>query len=196
MQGRQYVPPSGAGQVIFLLRVAGAATSRVIRLFFLIAVCVGTLPAWVSAQQLSVVAPVAPVVAAQPSEFYFPGSVWTSNGTFSPVEKGNFISLTHAEQGVAWHGAELFAHLTLSDDSKGFAWNHRVQDGVGLRFTQSLGNGMVRAGLIYTHEAREPQVRAGQWGVFVESWFGWRQQPTKQPVYLPIPAQQRAIQSR
>ena len=168
MTARKYVPPSGAGQVILLFRLVGAVGSKVVRLLF---------------------ASVVIVLCATPAQaqMYYPGSVWTSSGTYEPVEDGNFLSLTHAEQGVAWKGAELYTHLTLQTDSRGYEWRRAVTDGVGIRFTQSLPFGMVRAGLSYNHTARK-NLRTGNIGLFVESWFGWRQQPPMTaPISIPLP---------
>ena len=110
---------------------------------------------------------------------YFPGSVWSSNGTLSPVEKGNVLSLTHVEQGVAYRGAELFGQSTFSVDSKKYDWNRRFSNGVGARFTQSLlGHGMVRAGVSYVHERRYTFETTRQgWVASVDTWFGWQNTP-------------------
>ena len=131
------------------------------------------------------------------AQVYYPGSVWSSNGTYSAIEKGNFLSLTHAEQGIAWHGAELFTHVTFGTDSYNFTWNRKVSDGVGVRFTQTLfGTGMVRVGMMYTHEARTG-LRKGNYAGFVETWFGWRQRPTPPPpVQLLVPPTQITTEAR
>lgn len=117
---------------------------------------------------------VAHTASAQENVTY-PGSVWSSNGTLSPVEKGNVISVSHVEQGVSLRGVELFGTFTGQVDSKRYDWNNRITEGVGLRFTQSIGPGMVRAGVAYLNEKRfisESTARGPS--VFVECWFGWR----------------------
>lgn len=113
---------------------------------------------------------------AQAQYLYYPGSVWSSNGTLSPVEKGNVISITHAEQGVAYRGAELFFETTVMADTKAYDWNRRVANGVGLRFTQVVKGGMVRAGTAYVWERRYtyPYERTMEGlTLFVDTWFGW-----------------------
>ena len=107
---------------------------------------------------------------------YYPGVFWTSNGTVSPVEKGNIVSMSHAEQGIAKRGAELFVQSTAQYDSKGYDWNRRVIGGIGARFTQSIGTGMVRVGVSYLSERRfvVPKTTSG-FSVTAEAWFGWKQ---------------------
>src|SRR6185369_13472987 len=74
----------------------------------------------------------------------FPGSMWTVTGNTSPAEKGNIVSLTHAEQGIAKRGFELFSETTIGTDSDGHDWNRKSLFGVGGRYTLRLGTGMVR----------------------------------------------------
>ncbi len=130
--------------------------------------------------------------ASAQSGVHYPGSFWTTNGTVSPVEKGNVVSMNHVEQGVAKKGVELFVQSTLQTDSKGYDWNRRVIGGVGVRFTQSIGNGMVRIGASYLTERRfvHPQTINGL-ALTVDAWFGWGQRPsTNQPAPVsPLPRQ-------
>lgn len=115
-------------------------------------------------------------VAAQDG-LYYPGSVWSRTGTVVPFEPNNLVSIHHAEQGVAYRGAELFVHTTAQTDSQGFAWNRHIETGLGLRFTQSVKTGMVRAGILYLADHRFPSRRTATQplSLFVEAWFGWRQ---------------------
>ncbi len=119
----------------------------------------------------------APLASAQEG-FYFPGSVWNSTGTLSPVEKGNVISMTHVEQGVAFRGVEAFGHFTGMYDSKGYSWNRRTTEGIGVRFTQSLKGGMVRGGASYVTEQRYvlAPTKQGASGIVlsVDCYFGWK----------------------
>ncbi len=125
--------------------------------------------------------------ASAQSGTYYPGTFWTTNGTISPVEKGNMVSMSHIEQGIAKSGAELFAQSTVETDSKGFDWNRRMINGVGVRFTQSIGSGMVRVGMSYLSERRfvNPQTTNGL-SFTVDAWFGWSQHA---PVNVPTPRQ-------
>lgn len=123
--------------------------------------------------------------ASAQSEIYYPGSFWTTNGTVSPVEKGNIISLSHFEQGIAKHGVELFVQSTLEIDSKGLNWNRRVVNGIGFRLTQAIGNGVIRTGMSYLSERRfvNPQTINGL-SFTVDMWFGWNQHA---PINIPNP---------
>jgi len=108
---------------------------------------------------------------------YYPGSFYTVNGTLSPAEKGNIISLSHAEQGIAYRGAELFAGFTGQADSKGFSWNRRTISSVGARFTQNISGGSVRVAAGYARENRfaGPNTTISGPFVSVDAWFGWKQ---------------------
>ncbi len=116
--------------------------------------------------------------SASAQSITYPGSVWTSNGTLSPVEKDNVLSLTHVEQGISYKGLEAFGQSTLSADTKAYDWNRRYSNGVGGRFTQSLGSGMVRASVSYVRERRyNSDTTAQGMVVAVEAWFGWNNTP-------------------
>lgn len=107
-------------------------------------------------------------------EIYYPGSIWSNLGTVSPVEKGNVISMTHFEQGVAYKGAELFSQTTLQMDSNAFDWNRRTILGVGGRYTYPLPHGVVRANISYLSEKRyiSGSLVNGM-SLMVDCWFGW-----------------------
>lgn len=153
------IPPFGSGQVVELLL---ATFSRVKRLWFFVIFCAACM--------------FSNHVIYAADGVYYPGSVWTSNGTLSPVEKHNFISQTHVEQGIAIKGAEVFGSLSAVADSKGFDWNRRTVSGVGFRFTQNVGKGMVRAGVQYLSEKRYVSESTAKGISFnVDAYFGWGQ---------------------
>lgn len=160
------VPPFGSGQFV---RILLSTVSRIGRLFG-----AGVL-VFACAQD----------VAAQ--EVYYPGSVWTSNGTLSTFEKDNVISQTHMEQGIAIRGAELFGQATGVYDSKGYDWNRRFSTGVGARFTQQMKSGMVRMSVAYVRERRYEGLRITTQGLVVaaEAWFGWNNAPRPAPAAKP-----------
>lgn len=112
------------------------------------------------------------------AQVYYPGTVWSTTGTLSPVEKGNVISQSYVEQGIAYKGASLFAASTLIADSKGYDWNRRVTMGGGVRLTQNILTGVVRVNLVYLREQRyvSPAVHVGL-ALSVDAWFGWGQRP-------------------
>jgi hypothetical protein len=114
------------------------------------------------------------VCGSASAQVTLPGSMWSTNGTISPVEQGNMISLTHAEQGMSMRGAEVFVTTTVGMDSKGYDWNNKTQYGMGLRLTQTIGSGMVRVGVAYLEERRWISDRKDTGTTyFVDCWFQW-----------------------
>lgn len=115
---------------------------------------------------------------SQGSQIYYPGSLWTSVGNLSPAEKGNVMAIGNLEQGIAYRGAELYGIFQGQWDTKGFDWDRRVKTGVGVRFTQSVKNGMIRAGVAWIEEKRFVTGNRGRGvQVSVDTWFGWSQRP-------------------
>ncbi len=106
----------------------------------------------------------------------YPGTIWSSVGNLSIVETGNVQSITHVEQGVAYKGAELFGLLTGQTDRLAYDWNRRLTTGAGVRFTQSIKTGSVRAAVAYVNERRYvvPANKSG-FQFSVDAWFGWNQ---------------------
>lgn len=144
---------------------------------------------------------VAPSVQAE--EVYYPGSSWTSSGRMlTPAEPRNWLTVVHAEQGIAYRGLELYGMTEFWKDKHKFDWNNRNIGGVGLRFTQSVRTGMVRAGVSYLADHRR---LPGLWRYqntythgltfSVESYFGWghrqREFPHVNPVFVgtPVPSE-------
>ena len=109
-----------------------------------------------------------------PQDWFFPGSSWTSTGTLTPAEKGNVISMSHAEQGISYKGAEVYGVVMYLRDSKRYDWNNRTMEGVGVRLTHSNKHGMFRGGVAYLYEQRQiTGARYSGLSVTVESWLGW-----------------------
>jgi hypothetical protein len=120
----------------------------------------------------------APLAHAQENSgrLYYPGSMWTTTGTLSPVERGNVLSITHVEQGISKRGAEIFAQATFRTDSQHLDWNRRVSDGIGVRLTQNLPGGMVRAGVSYLSERNfATRKNSNGFAVTVDAFFSWNQ---------------------
>lgn len=116
--------------------------------------------------------------ASAQTQFYFPGTIWNSTGNLNATENRNVISLTHAEQGIAYKGAEVFALATAETAGQHNAWEHRTELGVGTRYTVALPKGMVRANLAWVQESRYvtiDSVRKGHAQMSVDMWFGWSQ---------------------
>ena len=117
---------------------------------------------------------------------YYPGSVWSSSGRMlTPTEPHNWSSTVHAEQGIAYRGAELYGVSEFWMDKHRLDWNRRNVNGLGLRFTQTITGGMVRAGLAYLADHRRLTNRTHTHGFtfFVEHYSGWGQERP----YAPIP---------
>ena len=137
-----------------------------------------TLALWLVAAPVgaqSIVINTDPSVAKYgPQDWYYPGTLWSSTGTLSPVEKGNIISMTHAEQGISYKGAEVYGLVTVMSDTKRYDWNNRTIEGVGVRLTHSTRHGMIRGGAAYLYEQRQISgARYSGLSVTVESWYGW-----------------------
>ena len=145
---------------------------------------------------------IALVFAAAPSfaqdRLYYPGSVWSSSGRMlTPTEPRNWASTVHAEQGVAYRGAELYGVTEFWIDKHRYDWNNRNLSGIGLRFTQAIRTGMVRAGVSYLSDHRRiPGFTYTSGLTFsVESYFGWghrqREFPHVNPVFVgtPVPSE-------
>ena len=123
-------------------------------------------------------------------QVYYPGTVWTSGGrTLTPAEPRNMSGIVHAEQGIAYRGAELYAIGEFWADRDRRDWNNRNLGGVGLRMTHTLKTGMVRGGIAYLgdHRRLRGHTYTGGLSVFVESWFGWGRTPyVSYPLLTPI----------
>lgn len=125
------------------------------------------------------------VAGTASAQTYYPGSIWTSNGRLDPAEKGNVVSFTHIEQGIARSGVELFGQTTLVTASQQNDWEHRAEVGIGGRFTQTLPKGMLRASVSYVRDNRFLSNTAYTGVVVaVEAWFGWSQAP--KPLTKPL----------
>ena len=194
-----FVPPFGSGQIGRLFLAIG---SRVGRLFglgvVLLALSVASIA---SAQQQSyqvqtVTHPAATIAPASTEHsVYYPGSLWTSTANSPLPSEQDFVTYNHVEQGIAYRGAEVFGSATGVLDTQsfklsnlttpgngisngfGFDWNRRTIVGAGVRFTQNLPHGIVRAGVQYLREDRYVNERRTYTGFspFVEAWFGWGQ---------------------
>ncbi len=113
-------------------------------------------------------------VAQAQTTVQFPGSVWSTNGTISPVEKNNFITMTHVEQGAALGIFEVYGQFTGQFDRFGYDWNRLSREGVGARLNFTLPKGIVRASASYLTEKRYPtDSTASGIALAVDCWFGW-----------------------
>lgn len=120
------------------------------------------------------------VASVAHAQVNFPGSMWSTNGTISPVEKDNFISMTHVEQGVSVGQFELFGQFTGQFDRFAFDWNRLTREGVGGRINFALPKGIIRASASYIAEKRyvSNSVAKGL-SLSVDAWFGWNLKATK-----------------
>lgn len=146
----------------------------------LFALLASATPAFAQVNQVAMPPPSTPIPLTF-SGVYFPGSLWSSTGTLSPVEKGNIISMNHFEQGVAFDGIELFAVGEGTVAQQPNDWEHRTLYGGGIRFTQSLGAlGMIRFNVAEVQEHRFISgITATGPQVSVDLWLGWAQKAKK-----------------
>ena len=122
--------------------------------------------------------------SAHAQQVYFPGSVWSSSGRMlTPTEPHNWSSTVHAEQGIAYRGAEVYGVSEFWMDKHRLDWNRRNVNGLGLRFTQTVRGGMVRAGVAYLADHRRLTSRTHTHGFtfLVEHYSGWGHDTSPRP---------------
>jgi hypothetical protein len=108
------------------------------------------------------------------------GSMWSEAGTVSPLEKGNVIFETGAQQKVDVFDFTLFS-LTpyvaggATFDTKGYDWNNQFVGSVGVQLNAVLPHGVVSVGTAYGYQDRfKSHLTAGAPEYFVQDWFGWQ----------------------
>ncbi len=112
--------------------------------------------------------------AASAQEITYPGAAWSTTGQLSPVERHNIVSANYGEQGVAYKGLSGYIHGGYGKDQNGFDWNNYRRGGAGVRFTQTVGNLMLRVGGSYVTEERPTsKVRINGFVYAVDLYTQW-----------------------
>src|SRR5690242_19843967 len=110
-----------------------------------------------------------------------PGESWTTAGNLSPVEHGNGYVQSYVEQDAAVLASRSgslsltpYVSLGLVLDTKGYAWNNKVEPQAGIKLNKSLPHGVVSMGTAYTYEDRFNSLQSSGMVLYVQDWFGWQ----------------------
>jgi hypothetical protein len=114
----------------------------------------------------------------------FSGQMWSSEGTFSPVEKNNALSQSYFEQTASiystWQNSLTvtpYAAVGIVFDTKGYSWNNKLQPSAGVKVNKFFRHGIVSVGAAYMYEDRwsaPKEFRTGGKTNYILDWFGWQ----------------------
>jgi hypothetical protein len=114
----------------------------------------------------------------------FSGQMWSSEGTYSPVERNNALSQSYFEQTASiystWHNSLTvtpYAAVGIVFDTKGYSWNNKLQPSTGVKVNKFFRNGIVSIGTAYMYEDRwsaPKEYRTGGKTNYILDWFGWQ----------------------
>lgn len=110
-----------------------------------------------------------------------PGQAWTSLGNLSPIEHNNGYSQSYMEQSAAVFATNSgsvtltpYVSLGLVLDTKGYAWNNKVEPRFGIRVNKLFRSGVVSLGSAYAYEDRFNSVVNSGLILYAQDWFGWQ----------------------
>ena len=110
-----------------------------------------------------------------------PGQAWTSLGNLSPIERNNVYSQSYMEQSAAVFATNSgsltltpYVSLGLVLDTKGYAWNNKVEPRFGIKLNRLFRSGVVSLGSAYAYEDRFNSVINSGLVVYAQDWFGWQ----------------------
>jgi hypothetical protein len=111
------------------------------------------------------------------------GQMWSSNGTYSPLEKGNVLSQSYFEQTASvyatWHNSVTitpYLAFGMLSDTKGYSWNNKIQPSGGIKVNKLFRYGIVSIGTAYAYEDRFTESTAPKASGrtdYILDWFGW-----------------------
>jgi hypothetical protein len=111
----------------------------------------------------------------------FPGQMWMANGTYSPVEKNNFVSQWDFQQTAVvysgWHNSVTvgpYIEVNGVVDSAGFTWDNQLQPSVGIKVSKLFPIGIISVGTAYAYQDRFSSASASGRTDFISDWFGWQ----------------------
>jgi hypothetical protein len=117
------------------------------------------------------------------------GQMWSSNGTYSPLEKGNVLSQSYFEQTASvystWHNSVTitpYAGFGMVSDTKGYSWNNKIQPSGGIKVNMISRYGIVSVGTAYAYEDRFTDSKAPKASGrtdYILDWFGWQSVSSK-----------------
>jgi len=112
------------------------------------------------------------------------GQMWSSNGTYSPLEKGNVLSQSYFEQTASvystWHNyltITPYAGFGMVSDTKGYSWNNKIQPSGGLKVNKAFRYGIISVATAYAYEDRFTDSKAPKASGrtdYILDWFGWQ----------------------
>ena len=112
------------------------------------------------------------------------GQMWSTNGTYSPLEKGNVLSQSYFEQTASvystWHNSVTitpYAGFGMVSDTKGYSWNNKIQPSGGIKVNKVCRYGIVSVGTAYAYEDRFNDSKAPKASGrtdYILDWFGWQ----------------------
>jgi hypothetical protein len=110
-----------------------------------------------------------------------PGQAWTSLGNLSPIEHNNGYSESYMEQSAAVFATNSgsitltpYVSLGLVLDTKGYAWNNKVEPRFGIKANKLFRSGVVSVGSAYAYEDRFNSVVNSGLIMYAQDWFGWQ----------------------
>jgi hypothetical protein len=110
-----------------------------------------------------------------------PGEAWTSLGNLSPIEHYNGYSQSYVEQSAAVFASNSgsvtltpYVSLGVLLDTKGYAWNNKVEPRFGVKLNKLFGSGVVSFGSAYAYENRFNSVVSSGLILYAQDWFGWQ----------------------
>jgi hypothetical protein len=112
------------------------------------------------------------------------GQMWSSDGTYSPLEKNNVLSQSYFEQTASiystWHNSLTltpYAGFGMVSDTKGYSWNNKIQPSGGIKVNRSFRYGIISVGTAYGYEDRFNDSKAPKASGrtdYILDWFGWQ----------------------
>jgi hypothetical protein len=110
-----------------------------------------------------------------------PGQAWTSLGNLSPAEHNNGYSQSYMEQSAAIFATNSgsvtltpYISLGLVLNTKGYAWNNKVEPRFGIKANKLFRSGVVSIGSAYAYEDRFNSLTNSGLILFAQDWFGWQ----------------------
>jgi len=110
-----------------------------------------------------------------------PGQAWTSLGNLSPIEHNNGYSESYMEQSAAVFATNSgsitltpYVSLGLVLDTKGYAWNNKVEPRFGIKANKLFRSGVVSIGTAYAYEDRFNSIVNSGLVLYAQDWFGWQ----------------------
>jgi hypothetical protein len=110
-----------------------------------------------------------------------PGQAWTSLGNLSPIEHNNGYSQSYMEQSAAMFATNSgsltltpYVSLGLVLDTKGYAWNNKVEPRFGIKVNRLFRSGVVSVGSAYAYEDRFNSIVSSGLILYAQDWFGWQ----------------------